>query len=317
MNDRDTMVLMCKYCGKKGGIEGRTLHKFPLKDAELLKVWLQKMNLGTSFVPTSSTRICSEHFTKECFDKKDTRTFLRVGSIPTLFREYRTTCAYCNAIQDDDKNVSFRKFPLNNPELVEKWISVLKLGNYIPHSRSIICTKHFSKDCFYTARTGYLRLKENAVPSILETTEDTQAHNSEDQAATAEESTANCTSMLSEIDIEMYNDENCISDNSITEIVMQEHDSEERPSTSLSQCNVTPRSLKRKRNCKHDHSYDLSPSSMRRKISHLSATVKRLRAESKVHNRRIKRLKNKITSLNDLVSELRRTKAIPEVGLRV
>ncbi|XP_026672266.1 THAP domain-containing protein 3-like isoform X1 [Ceratina calcarata] len=259
------------------------------------------MNVGTSFVPTSSTRLCSEHFTKECFEKKDTRTFLRVSSIPTLFVEYRTTCAYCNAIQDDDKNVSFRTFPLNNSELLEKWITALKLGNYIPHKKSIICTKYFSKDCFYTARTGYLRLKENAVPSILETTEDT--HNSEDQAASAEESRANCSSVLSEMDIEMENDENCdtTNDNSITEIdiVTHEDDSEERPSTSSSQC--TPRSLNRKRNCTYDHSYELSPNSMKRKISRLSATVKRLRAESKVHNRRIQRLKKKITSLNDLL----------------
>ncbi|XP_026671058.1 THAP domain-containing protein 3-like isoform X1 [Ceratina calcarata] len=213
------MVLICQYCGKKGGIEGRTLHKFPL----------------------------------------------------------------------------------NNSELLEKWITALKLGNYIPHKKSIICTKYFSKDCFYTARTGYLRLKENAVPSILETTEDT--HNSEDQAASAEESRANCSSVLSEMDIEMENDENCdtTNDNSITEIdiVTHEDDSEERPSTSSSQC--TPRSLNRKRNCTYDHSYELSPNSMKRKISRLSATVKRLRAESKVHNRRIQRLKKKITSLNDLL----------------
>ena len=43
-----------------------SFHVFPLKKPSLLRSWLRNVN-RKNFKPTKDSRICSEHFTEDCF----------------------------------------------------------------------------------------------------------------------------------------------------------------------------------------------------------------------------------------------------------
>nr|XP_012225713.1 PREDICTED: THAP domain-containing protein 5-like [Linepithema humile] len=160
------MVSSCTYCGSKQGIEGRTHHKFPLKDKEILQLWLQNMNLGSKFVPKNHSLLCSDHFEKKCFQEGTNKKCLRIGSIPTLFGEYKSVCVYCHAVKGHDKKRSFRKFPLHNSELLEKWVAAMKLKDFIPNEKSLLCSDHFDEKCLRSSGRGLI-LKANAVPNLF------------------------------------------------------------------------------------------------------------------------------------------------------
>lgn len=70
-----------------------------------------------------------------------------------------------------------------------------------------------------------------------------------------------------------------------------------------------------KRVIKHDHRYEISPKTTKRKLLRQQQTIKILKQNSHVQKQHILRLKKR-TSLKDIVSELRRTRAITDFGLQ-
>ena len=87
-------------------------------------------------------------------------------------------------IQTEATKVTFHAYPLNNQELLQKWIKANPRKDFVPSKNSKICSLHFHTDDFITERTDSnaarkkrksviseqpLRrhLKEGAVPSIF------------------------------------------------------------------------------------------------------------------------------------------------------
>ena len=66
---------------------------------------------------------------------------------------------------------------------------------------------------------------------------------------------------------------------------------------------------------KHDHHYDITPTSLNRRYLAVRRKLKRFQIESKVQKEHIRRLKKTVSTLTEIVSELRRTKAVSEEGL--
>ena len=62
------------------------------------------------------------------------------------------TCAAVNCSNGVQNNVedgtSFHKFPLNDPELLQKWLSKLSRKDFAPTVHSRLCSKHFTPDDF-------------------------------------------------------------------------------------------------------------------------------------------------------------------------
>ena len=102
------------------------------------------------------------------------------------------TCAAvgCDNRQGEcnDKSVSFHRFPINNQILLKKWVENLDRGQHDnakakvkktwkPSGKSILCSKHFTQDCFeedkyvkYGLKPSgkeVRKLKEGAVPTIF------------------------------------------------------------------------------------------------------------------------------------------------------
>ncbi|XP_077526395.1 THAP domain-containing protein 2-like [Haemaphysalis longicornis] len=84
------MVATCVAdgCGnrlKKGC--GLTFHLFP-KNAEVRGRW-ERAARREGWRAKDADRLCSVHFTPECFDRTGQTTRLRVGSVPTVFPPFR------------------------------------------------------------------------------------------------------------------------------------------------------------------------------------------------------------------------------------
>ena len=62
----------CSAYGCKSGYDGHetpenvSMHQFPLQDRPLLQKWLRKIS-RQDFVPSKNSKLCSLHFTDDCF----------------------------------------------------------------------------------------------------------------------------------------------------------------------------------------------------------------------------------------------------------
>ena len=62
----------CSAYGCKSGYdkpktaENVSMHQFPINDESLLKKWLHKIS-WQDFIPTKASKLCSLHFTDDCF----------------------------------------------------------------------------------------------------------------------------------------------------------------------------------------------------------------------------------------------------------
>ena len=81
-------------CSNRSGRDSTSFHKFPLKNAKLLQQWIHNIK-RKDFTPTKYSKVCGEHFTKECF-VPDKSVFcpslkplpykqLRSDAVPTVF----------------------------------------------------------------------------------------------------------------------------------------------------------------------------------------------------------------------------------------
>ena len=66
--------------------------------------------------------------------------------------------------------ISFHRFPLKKPELLQKWIQAVKRKDWVPNKYSYICSEHFEPSCFVVrpGKTGH-HLNDNSVPTIFPT----------------------------------------------------------------------------------------------------------------------------------------------------
>lgn len=61
-----------------------SFHRFPVTYSELLSTWFIKIK-REDFEVTEHSRICSEHFEKDCFVYQKDKRILKSDAIPTLF----------------------------------------------------------------------------------------------------------------------------------------------------------------------------------------------------------------------------------------
>lgn len=54
------------------------------------------------------------------------------------------------------------RFPINRPEILEKWLLAIKRKNFIPKAHHCLCSEHFTEDDYLGDRK---MLKQHSVPS--------------------------------------------------------------------------------------------------------------------------------------------------------
>jgi hypothetical protein len=61
-------------------------HRFP-SDPDRKQLWVQNIRRD-DWVPSTHTRICSDHFLEKCINRTGQRTELKVSAIPTRFKKF-------------------------------------------------------------------------------------------------------------------------------------------------------------------------------------------------------------------------------------
>nr|XP_040572556.1 THAP domain-containing protein 1-like [Lepeophtheirus salmonis] len=62
-------------------------HRFPIQDSERCRQWVRNLK-GDDFTPKKFSRIYSEHFTPESFNRTQDVVRLRENAVPTLFKAF-------------------------------------------------------------------------------------------------------------------------------------------------------------------------------------------------------------------------------------
>ncbi|CAI6355319.1 unnamed protein product [Macrosiphum euphorbiae] len=66
------------------------------------------------------------------------------------------------------KYIQFHRFSLNKPELLQKWVKMIKRKDFIPTKYYFICSEHFIPEDYQIRPAASVRLsKEDVYPRIL------------------------------------------------------------------------------------------------------------------------------------------------------
>ena len=76
----------CRNYVKLGSPSGITFHRFPA-DSARREEWLRNL-MRPDWSPSKYSRLCSLHFTDDCFDKSGERVLLKKASVPTIFNDF-------------------------------------------------------------------------------------------------------------------------------------------------------------------------------------------------------------------------------------
>ena len=62
------------------------------------------------------------------------------------------TCAALNCRNgyknETEEGTTLHKFPMQNPDLLKKWLDNLSRANFVPSKNSRVCSKHVEEGCF-------------------------------------------------------------------------------------------------------------------------------------------------------------------------
>ncbi|XP_028822741.1 uncharacterized protein LOC114776983 [Denticeps clupeoides] len=65
----------------------------------------------------------------------------------------------------EEKGITFHRFPFDDPERLQLWLSNAKRDRWSITSRSVLCSKHFADDCF-DGSGETVTLRQDAVPTV-------------------------------------------------------------------------------------------------------------------------------------------------------
>ncbi|CAH2262826.1 THAP domain-containing protein 1-like isoform X1 [Pararge aegeria] len=133
----------CKFIYKKGS--QTSFHRFPT-DVNVKRIWLDNMKANWS--PKEYDALCSNHFDETCFIDHQNRRTLKVGSVPTIFKENFEVSESCSDdvarikkedVEDQKPTISHIyvcKFAMETPALTENMVSSTSKSSYQSSERN-------------------------------------------------------------------------------------------------------------------------------------------------------------------------------------
>ncbi|XP_018351850.1 PREDICTED: THAP domain-containing protein 1-like isoform X3 [Trachymyrmex septentrionalis] len=285
----------CCFCNIIRTHESRvTFHKFPLKDQRLLKQWIN--NFPTkNWTPTNSAILCSNHFTEDCFERSAFKVRLKPNSIPTRFdNPPHSYCIYCKRKRIYKSGYSFFKFPVDKSDLLKKWLDNIGIKNWTPNNSSLLCSEHFEETCF--RKIGkYLKLKEGSVPTIFKV--------------------EYFNNLKSEFNQKIHfndNDEFDPLQQASCNELRKQHSGEENANKLSMSDNIGIIS-----SIIHDHHYDASPATLRRKLIKSQKILKSKDRIIKLQRRQLQHLRIRLMNLKDIIMKLRRQRIVKPMHQKI
>ncbi|XP_062863244.1 uncharacterized protein LOC134325113 isoform X2 [Trichomycterus rosablanca] len=84
-------------------------------------------------------------------------------------QKYRCAVYSCNNYNgplERTLGLTFHRFPFDDPKRLNLWIRSVRRESWRPRPRSVVCSTHFTEDCFDHSE-GSVRLKPHAIPTLL------------------------------------------------------------------------------------------------------------------------------------------------------
>lgn len=82
-----------------------------------------------------------------------------------MFHRYWDNKANISRMSNKNNNV---RFPLHKPEMLKRWVDAACGENFTPTVNTLICSEHFTKDCYTETSFLTVRLRKDAVPTIFD-----------------------------------------------------------------------------------------------------------------------------------------------------
>ncbi|XP_076284831.1 uncharacterized protein LOC143211232 isoform X2 [Lasioglossum baleicum] len=233
-------------------------------------------------------------------------------------------CVFCGISRNNTKNVTFHRFPRDEP-IRKEWLKIIGLEGLSVRNSTLLCSNHFTEDCFIVYFCNKKRVKLGSMPTILKK----EARSRKQQDVLVE---TNCTGKAQDV-ATISDKENCepqrnvlmetnSTDNdagpaSIIEqvpeasIIVEYSDSPTTSNKILSQekCfspNKTDAQKKKYRRItaheivSHDHQYYDTPCTLKQKLNALRIKYAAIVRKNKTLKQSVRRLKRKINSLEDV-----------------
>lgn len=260
-----------------------SFHTFPTKDAVLRKMWLKSVR-SNKLVPLPTSLICSNHFDDDCFRNHERRKgYLKKSAVPTVFGKKTPKVSEKQSSESTELPVpSLRLYNLTDKQSSES------LNLPLPPLKS----ENQSSDS-----------TDLSVPSLKsENLSDNQSSESPDLSApplNSENLSSNfnnnnnnntCNLTIDNINFEHIDVKQEILD--ITDVVYER--------------NTTLKTVSA------DHNYYISLKKLKKKLLKVEEDNKKLKNINRINQQRISRMKTTISTLRDIISELKKSKTTCE-----
>ncbi|KYN13657.1 THAP domain-containing protein 3 [Trachymyrmex cornetzi] len=194
------------------------------------------------------------------------------------------------------------RFPVDKSDLLKKWLDNIRIKNWTPNNSSLLCSEHFEETCF--RKIGkYLKLKEGSVPTIFKVE---YFNNIKSEIIPPYE-----TEFNQKIHFNGNDEFDPLQQASCNELRKQHSGEENAGKLSMFDNTGIISSII------HDHHYDASPATLRRKLIKSQKILKNKDHIIKLQRRQLQHLRIRLMNLKDIIMKLRRQRMIKPVHQKI
>ncbi|XP_076236883.1 THAP domain-containing protein 1-like isoform X2 [Calliopsis andreniformis] len=218
-------------------------------------------------------------------------------------------CIICKK-EKGTKGLSFHRFP-KDVQLVHLWLQNIEKENYVPTSNSFICSTHFAPECL-EQKYNYVRLKRGVQDNVHNTIQNNVHNPVQNNVHNSVYITVSRS--LSDENLSMeYEPDDKPSVDPLAEPHSSDVESSEMhvlptdATCNKSTITTDPYNYVESRQlvC-HDHQYTYTPTSYRRQLNNMRKSLSEARNAKRVLNQKVKRLQTTVSSLKQMVCNLKK-----------
>lgn len=262
--------------------------------------------------PTNKSLLCSDHFTEDCFDRSEFKVRLKLNSVPTYFGDSPAVCIICKRKRSRQSPYSFFRFPLEKQELLNKWLENINMLNWKPTETSRLCSSHFEASYLRKVKGKYWALKENSIPTILNSTnilDSTELLTSKENIPPSTSNIKNSHSLhhvlTNPILVNEARKESC---QDVSNIIMKTVDNSDDAGTESTSIQFDSTAVWTSQwTVDHDHQYESPPTILRHKLFECEQKLKEKGKIIKMQKKKLNQLQRKASYFRDVINELRRS----------
>ncbi|XP_069358846.1 THAP domain-containing protein 1-like isoform X2 [Maniola hyperantus] len=209
-------------------------------------------------------------------------------------------CVFCKTRYQTGSGITFHKFPTNSTKHV--WLKNMKIDNWSPKTNDLLCSKHFTDDCFikHAARTT---LKSGSVPTCFSALGEIVVTPTPSVSGTTVEVKSELTSINYDQNNPNLNEPSTNGSQKKSWIVPIVYENIERGQIARRASRTTSEICE---NIKYEHGYAISPRTSKKDLQRVKKALKISQTRVKVLSQHVKRLKISVSYLKTVNAHLKK-----------